>query len=289
MVAGARDRAFTAFGGTCGRGIHDNMTTAVERVLIGKDRQINPRFAKMCGHCLVDPTFRDPGAAREKGRVESRIMTMRERLFRPRLEGETPDCPGGQMAQRRRRHARGHRHPDFPDRQVHEVSAGEEQRCLAPVREPFRGHASRQVTAPRTCLVRFAGNCCPAMPAGSGGARRSRVTHTIPIPARKPGAIRGWRAVPGQASAGTAGGGAGAPGDRQGWRRADGVHSPRCTGSRSRGDLRRLCRGAGGRHPQCRPHPRHRRPALPARTGAAGSDTGGAGARRSADRRSRTP
>ena len=60
MVFDAHDRAFAAFGGTCGRGIYDNMTTAVERVLIGKDRQINPRFAAMCGHHLVDPVFLQP-------------------------------------------------------------------------------------------------------------------------------------------------------------------------------------------------------------------------------------
>jgi hypothetical protein len=32
------------------RGIYDNMKTAVETVLIGKDRQFNRRFLQMCGH-----------------------------------------------------------------------------------------------------------------------------------------------------------------------------------------------------------------------------------------------
>ncbi len=94
MVAGAHDRAFASSAGSCGIGIHDDMT-AVERVLRGRERRINPRFAKMCGHHLVDPTFCNRRAAHEKGRVERQIRSMRERLFRPRLEGETPDCPGG--------------------------------------------------------------------------------------------------------------------------------------------------------------------------------------------------
>ncbi len=72
------------------------------------------------------------------------------------------------MAQRCRRHALEHRHPDFPERQVHEVSAGEEERCLVPGTEPFRGHASRRTTAFRTCLVRFAGNSCPVEAQAAG-------------------------------------------------------------------------------------------------------------------------
>ena len=158
MVFDAHDRAFAAFGGSCGIGIYDNMSTAVERVLIGKDRKINPRFAKMCGHYLVDPTFCSVAAGWEKGRVESQIKSMRGIMFKPRLEGETLDCLNGQMAERCREHALGHRHPDFPERSIHEVFAGEEQRCLVPGTEPFRGHASRQTTASKTCLVRFDSN-----------------------------------------------------------------------------------------------------------------------------------
>ena len=168
MVFDAHDRAFAEFGGTCGRGIYDNMTTAVERVLIGKDRQINPRFAAMCGHHLVDPTFCNPRAAHEKGRVERQIMTMRERLFRPRLEGETLDCLNGQMAERCRKHAREHPHPDFPEWSIHEVFAGEEQRCLAPGTEPAHSHVSRQTTASKTCLVRFVGNSYSALARAAG-------------------------------------------------------------------------------------------------------------------------
>ena len=245
MVFDAHDRAFAAFGGSCGIGIYDNMSTAVERVLIGKDRRINPRFAKMCGHHLVDPTFRDPGAAHEKGRVESRIMTMRERLFRPRLEGETLDCLNRQMAERCRRHAREHPHPDFPEWSIHEVFAGEEQRCLVPGTEPAHSHASRQTTASKTCLVRFDNNSysVEARAAGKPVELRALADHAC---LRLGGEIVGSHVrefgrgqavqshphhphtgaqarcgpqrcpVPGQASAGTAGSRARAPGWLQG-------------------------------------------------------------------------
>jgi transposase len=41
MVFDAHNRAFAFFKGACTRGIYDNMKTAVETVLIGKDCQFN--------------------------------------------------------------------------------------------------------------------------------------------------------------------------------------------------------------------------------------------------------
>jgi transposase len=65
MVFDAHNRAFAFFKGTCTRGIYDNMKTAVETVFIGKDRQFNRRFARMCGHHLVEPTACTPAAGWE--------------------------------------------------------------------------------------------------------------------------------------------------------------------------------------------------------------------------------
>ena len=45
--------------------------TAVETVFIGKDRQFNRRFLRMCGHYLVEPTACTPAAGWEKGQVEN--------------------------------------------------------------------------------------------------------------------------------------------------------------------------------------------------------------------------
>jgi hypothetical protein len=55
MVFDAHDRAFAFFKRTCGRGIYDNMKTAVETVFVGKGRLYNRRFLQMCSHYLVDP------------------------------------------------------------------------------------------------------------------------------------------------------------------------------------------------------------------------------------------
>ena len=46
------------FRGACSRGIYDNMKTAVETILIGKNWQYNRRFLQMCSHHLVEPVRR---------------------------------------------------------------------------------------------------------------------------------------------------------------------------------------------------------------------------------------
>src|ERR1700692_2986371 len=48
MLVAAHDRAFALFKGTCGRGIYDNMKTAVETIFVGKGRLYNRRFMQMC-------------------------------------------------------------------------------------------------------------------------------------------------------------------------------------------------------------------------------------------------
>ena len=80
MVFDAHDRAFALFKGTCGRGIYDNMKTAVETVFVGKDRQYNRRFLQMCSHHLVEPVACTPAAGsrersgREPGRPRARAL-----------------------------------------------------------------------------------------------------------------------------------------------------------------------------------------------------------------------
>ena len=55
MLFDAHTRSFAALGGVARRGIYDNMRTAVDKVLKGKGRVVNARFAVMCAHYLYDP------------------------------------------------------------------------------------------------------------------------------------------------------------------------------------------------------------------------------------------
>src|SRR5439155_21940861 len=85
MVFNELARAFAFFRSGCTRGIYDNMKTAVEPVCIGKDRQYNRRFLRMCSHYLVEPTACTPASGWEKGQVENQVGLVRERFFTPRL------------------------------------------------------------------------------------------------------------------------------------------------------------------------------------------------------------
>ena len=84
MVFDAHDRAFEFFGGACRRGIYDNMTTAVDRVLHGKEPKFNKRFMQMCSHYLIEPVACTPAAGWEKGQVEKQVQDIRNWLFLPR-------------------------------------------------------------------------------------------------------------------------------------------------------------------------------------------------------------
>jgi transposase len=91
MVFDAHDRAFALFKGTCGRGIYDNMKTAVETIFVGKGRLYNRHFLQMCSHYLIDPVACTPASGWEKGQVENQVGLVRERFFTPRLRFKTYD------------------------------------------------------------------------------------------------------------------------------------------------------------------------------------------------------
>jgi hypothetical protein len=89
MVFDAHNLAFAFFRGACTRGIYDNMKTAVETVFIGKDRQFNRRFLRMCGHYLVEPTACTPASGWEKGQSLPPLASRKC----PSAERARPPCP----------------------------------------------------------------------------------------------------------------------------------------------------------------------------------------------------
>ena len=79
-------RAFAALGGVpTGMIRYDNLTPAVIRVLLGRDRWQNPRFVAMRSHYGYDSFFCTPGieGAHEKGGVEGEIGRFRRRHLTP--------------------------------------------------------------------------------------------------------------------------------------------------------------------------------------------------------------
>ena len=102
MLFDAHVHGFRVFGGVPGRGIYDNMKTAVDRVGRGKERQINMRFLAMTNHYVYEPEFCNPAAGWEKGQVEKNVRDSRHQM----LQGM----------------------PDFPD--LAALNVWLEQRCL---------------------------------------------------------------------------------------------------------------------------------------------------------------
>jgi transposase len=157
MVFDAHDRAFAFFRGACTRGIYDNMKTAVEAILVGRDRTYNRRFLQMCSHYLVEPVACTPASGWEKGQVENQVGVVRERFFSPRLRVANFEELNALLLDRCVAYARAHPHPELRDRTVWEVFEAERP-SLVRYAGPFDGFHAVPAAVSKTCLVRFDGN-----------------------------------------------------------------------------------------------------------------------------------
>jgi transposase len=157
MVFDAHDRAFAFFRGACTRGIYDNMKTAVEVILVGRERAYNRRFLQMCSHYLVEPVACTPASGWEKGQVENQVGLVRERFFTPRLRVKSYEELNAWLLDRCVAHARAHRHPELRERTIWEVFEAERP-SLVPYAGRFDGFHAVPAAVSKTCLVRFDNN-----------------------------------------------------------------------------------------------------------------------------------
>ncbi len=194
MVFDAHDRAFALFKGTCGRGIYDNMKTAVETIFVGKDRL-------------------------EKGQVENQVGLVRERFFTPRLRFKNYDELNAWLLDKCIAYAKAHRHPELTEQTVWEVFEAERPK-LVPYAGRFDGFHAVPASVSKTCLVRFDNNKYSVAASAVGrpvevhayadrivirqdgrivaehprSFSRGETTydpwHYVPVLARKPGALR---------------------------------------------------------------------------------------------------
>jgi transposase len=219
MVFDAHDRAFAFFKGTCQRGIYDNMRTAVEAILVGRERTYNRRFLQMCSHYLVEPVACTPASGWEKGQVENQVGLVRERFFTPRLRVKSYDELNAWLLDRCVAFAKAHKHPEFPGQTV--WSCFEKERAhLVPYAGRFDGFHAVQASVSKTCLVRFDNNRYSVLASAVGRpveirayAERIEIRqdgrvvgehprcfgrdrtvydpwHYVPVLSRKPGALR---------------------------------------------------------------------------------------------------
>jgi hypothetical protein len=157
MVFDAHDRAFAMFKGTCGRGIYDNMKTAVEAIFVGKNRLYNRRFLQMCSHYLVEPVACTPASGWEKGQVENQVGLVRERFFTPRLRFKSYDELNAWLTDKCIAYAKAHLHPELTGQTIWEVFEAERPK-LVPYTGRFDGFHAVPASVSKTCLVRFDNN-----------------------------------------------------------------------------------------------------------------------------------
>jgi transposase len=75
--------ACVRFGGIPREGIFDNATTAVKRILRGRDRVLNKEFSTLCGSLALHMQFAAPAKGNEKGGVEGTHGFIEDNFFRP--------------------------------------------------------------------------------------------------------------------------------------------------------------------------------------------------------------
>lgn len=76
-------RAFSFFGGVFSTLIYDNLTSAVQKVLRGKDRREQEAFVKFRSYYNFSPRFCNPGSGHEKGGVEGMVGYVRRNYMVP--------------------------------------------------------------------------------------------------------------------------------------------------------------------------------------------------------------
>ena len=153
MLFDALTQAFRVLGGVPQRGIFDNMKTAVDRIGLGKARQVNARFAAMASHYLFDPEFCNPVSGWEKGQVEKNVQDARRRLWQPMPSFPDIDALNAWLEERCIAQWGSIQHGVLPGT-VADVHA-EEIASLMPLGRPFDGFVEHAKRVSPTCLVTF--------------------------------------------------------------------------------------------------------------------------------------
>jgi hypothetical protein len=146
-------RAFEWYDGVPARLSYDNLTTAVRKVLRGKNREEQQAFIAFRSHYLFESHFATPATPREQGRVESLVGYMRRNYFVPvpvvSSFEELNRMLLARLQEDDKRLATG------KEMTIGEAWEAEKSRLLPLPRFPYRCCVSRPVQANRLSLVVF--------------------------------------------------------------------------------------------------------------------------------------
>ena len=156
MLFDALTQAFRVLGGVPQRGIFDNMKTAVDRIGVGKARQVNALFAAMASHYLFEPEFCNPASGWEKGQVEKNVQDARRRLWQRLPSFPDIDALNAWLEEQCITQWGEIQHGGLPGT-VADVHAAEVD-SLMPLGRPFDGFVEHTKRVSPICLVHFERN-----------------------------------------------------------------------------------------------------------------------------------
>ena len=154
MVMAGHAQAFKFFDGCCKNGIYDNMKTAVKKILDGKNRILNEKFAQMASHYLFEPILCTPASGWEKGQVEKQVGDTRRNFFTPIVKGETYDDINSKLKEMSLNWSKTMQHPDFKEKTIFEVYE-EEREYLIEYRGEFEGYRLHPTIVSSLSLVQY--------------------------------------------------------------------------------------------------------------------------------------
>lgn len=157
MVMDAHAKAFEFFDGQPKKGIYDNMKTAVQKILSGRNRLFNRRFLELCSHYCFEPVACTPNAGWEKGQIENQVGFLREIFFSPLRKATDLEDLNKSLKEDCLSFAKQHKHPEEKDKTVFEVYE-EERTALNSYRGPFKAYKLETAVVSSYCLVNYATN-----------------------------------------------------------------------------------------------------------------------------------
>jgi transposase len=159
MLFDAHTRCLAGLGGVAGRGIYDNMKTAVDRTpRKDRGRVINARFAAMAAHYLFEPDFCNVASGWEKGRVEKSVQDARRQIWQDAAhEGFDSFAALNAWLATRCRAAWDAPHPEISGLTIREAWI-QERAHLMPMPTAFDGYVELPARVSSTSLVSVARN-----------------------------------------------------------------------------------------------------------------------------------
>ena len=157
MLFDAHTRCLTGLGGVAGRGIYDNMKTAVDRTpRKDRGRVINARFAAMAAHYLFEPDFCNVASGWEKGRVEKSVQDARRQIWQDAAHEDFDSFAAlNAWLATRSLAAWDAPHPELAGMTIRDAWA-QERPHLMPMPTPFDGYVEMPARVSSTSLVSVA-------------------------------------------------------------------------------------------------------------------------------------